>query len=62
MKLDEIEAQPQSEQKLLDGPSTKLTISHVTIIKDEQTGMLETRVLQWPLDDPDFHLGAVGGE
>lgn len=55
MKLDEFEASKKLEAA---EPSTTLTITHVSTIRDEK-GDVVRHVEVFPRVDPDFHLGAV---
>lgn len=59
MKLNEPELLEKVEEGPKEPPCTSLTITHIAKILDERTGMIESRVLRFPLGDPDLHLGAV---
>ena len=57
MKLDDMEKQVAHQEE-----QTTFTVTHLATVRDEESGEISRVALTIPREDPDFHLGAVGGE
>jgi hypothetical protein len=67
MNLEEMNSLPERES------IGSMTVVHVAVVEDEETGIVSRQPIHFCLgttgkleathrEDPDFHLGAVGGE
>lgn len=56
MNLEELDQMKRDEP-----PSTSITIRHMAVVQ-ETDGIIKRIPLEIITGDPDFHIGAVGGE